>query len=92
MIIAEDFKDLYNKEELLIRFASTYKQVELMYPYHWWYDKKTNIFQTNSTDNFNLYAKIQVLNILLASLDIKNEGEYFKSLSEGIKLKESYLK
>lgn len=90
--LAEDFKDLYSKEELLIRYAHTYNQISSMYSFHWAYDAKTNTYQNYSKDNFSLSAKIQILNILLVALAIKNESEKCKNLSEGIKLRETFLK
>lgn len=90
--VAEGFKDLYSKEELLIRYADTYNRISSAYSYFWYYEKTSNTYITNAKDDFNLQSKIQILNVLLVALDIKNEKEMDENLSQGMKLKETFLK
>jgi hypothetical protein len=91
--LVEDFKDLYSREELLIRFWHTYSLCEAGNTCGWFfYDNKNNVFAHNNSDNTTLEAKVQILNILLTALDIKNEDEKNKLLSEGFKLHEAFMK
>ena len=89
--IAEEFKELYTEDEILIRLWSTHLALESNISHRWHLDRKICRFECSDKDDVNILSKIQVLNILLTALNINKESDFFKLLSKGCELNKKFM-
>jgi hypothetical protein len=83
--LATEFKELYNENELLIRFYEVFNKLTRTSAYGYYYNNKTNYIDCNNQENLKLYSLVQILNVLITALSLKNEDDYHNTISKSYK-------